>query len=55
MDTIKKRLQSQNMFTSNSSIMEGRPYYNGIVDCVITMFKTDGTTGLYCGSVPSEK
>jgi hypothetical protein len=51
MDTIKKRLQYQSVF--GATVLEGRPYYNGMIDCAVTMFKTEGITSLYRGLVPS--
>ena len=54
LDTVKKRLQAQSAFgtTASSTQYFHRPY-TGMVDCIVTMARTEGAVSFYRGLLPS--
>lgn len=50
-DTVKRRLQAQAFFVTASS--HEQYYYEGMWDCIRTIYQQEGITSFYRGMVPS--
>lgn len=53
-DTVKRRLQAQAFFGGNNNSMSTQlQQYNGMLDCIATIYREEGVASFYRGMVPS--
>ena len=53
LDTIKKRLQGQALRSSLGTSLSSLPHYTGFINCISSIYATEGLQGFYRGLTPT--